>query len=159
MKRLDISVSETIRDRPNIPQTEKADFLMTTTALSVAEIKKLVSFLPRLYAKGFTPVQKWGGASERQDGSLSLPWPEYDRLAREFFKLASQDCWTDYDYDIATAEKNLNDDNVFKTADLDQIKAMLTYCVRGEKFCDGHWGAMVEGGQIRRDLERLDQLQ
>jgi hypothetical protein len=159
LKRLDISVSETIRDRPNIPQTEKADFLMTTTAPSVAEIKKLVSFLPRLYAKGFTPVQKWGGASEHQDGSLSLPWPEYDPLVIEFFQIASQECWTDYDYDIAITEKNLNDESAVKRADLDLIKAMLTYCVRGEKFCDGHWGAMVEEGQIRRVLERLDQLQ
>ena len=132
---------------------------MRTSAPSAVEIKNLILFLPKLYAKEFTPVQKWAGTSENRDGALSLPWPEYDPLVKEFFQLASQDCWTDYDYDIATAEKNLNDENVVKTADLDQIKAMLTYCVRGEKFCDGHWGAMVEGGQIRRVLERLDQLQ
>ena len=69
-----------------------------------------------------------------------------------------QECWTDYDYDLKTAEKNLNDENAINAADLGQIKAMLTYCVRGERFSDGHWGQMIEGGQIRRVLERLEQL-
>ena len=35
---------------------------------------------------------------------------------------------------------------------------MLTFCVRGERFCDGHWAAMIEGGQVRRLLERLAEL-
>ena len=34
----------------------------------------------------------------------------------------------------------------------------LAYCVRGEHFCDGHWGAMIEGGQIRRLLLRLAEI-
>ena len=35
---------------------------------------------------------------------------------------------------------------------------MLTFCVRGERFCDGHWAAMIEGGQVRRLLERLKEI-
>jgi hypothetical protein len=35
---------------------------------------------------------------------------------------------------------------------------MLTYCVRGERFSDGHWGAMIEAGYVRRLLERLAEL-
>ena len=35
---------------------------------------------------------------------------------------------------------------------------MLTYCVRGERFSDGHWEAMVESGVIRSILERLQEL-
>jgi hypothetical protein len=27
--------------------------------------------------------------------------------------------------------------------------------VRGERFCDGHWAAMLEQGHLRRWLERL----
>jgi hypothetical protein len=45
-----------------------------------------------------------------------------------------------------------------KAADLFQIKTMLAYCVRGERFCEGHWGEMIEGGHIRRLLERLGEL-
>ena len=39
-----------------------------------------------------------------------------------------------------------------------QIKTMLTYCVRGERFGDGHWAAMIEGGHVRRLLERLTEM-
>jgi len=36
---------------------------------------------------------------------------------------------------------------------------MLTYCVRGERFGDGDWGAMIEDGHVRRLLERLAEIQ
>jgi len=52
----------------------------------------------------------------------------------------------------------LQDENFIKTADLSQIKTMLTFCVRGEKFRDGHWAAMIERGHIRRLLERLAEI-
>ena len=39
----------------------------------------------------------------------------------------------------------LSEDGV-RNATLDQIKTMLTFCVRGERFSDGHWGAMIEPG-------------
>jgi hypothetical protein len=35
---------------------------------------------------------------------------------------------------------------------------MLTFCVRGERFSDGHWAAMIEKGYIRRVLERLNEI-
>jgi hypothetical protein len=52
----------------------------------------------------------------------------------------------------------LRDVEFVKNSSLDQIKTMLTYCVRGERFCDGHWQVMVEGGYIRSLLERLSEL-
>ena len=36
---------------------------------------------------------------------------------------------------------------------------MLTYCVRGERFCDGFWGSAIESGKIRAILERLKEIQ
>jgi hypothetical protein len=35
---------------------------------------------------------------------------------------------------------------------------MLTYCVRGERFGDGHWAAMLETGKIVAILQRLRML-
>ena len=52
----------------------------------------------------------------------------------------------------------LEDQQAVETAELGQIKTMITYCVRGERFCDGHWGAMIELGHISRLLQRLSQL-
>ena len=36
---------------------------------------------------------------------------------------------------------------------------MLTFCVRGERFSDGHWAEMIEVGYIGFLLERLIVLQ
>ena len=52
----------------------------------------------------------------------------------------------------------LESDDIIKTASLAQIKAMLTYCVRGERFCDGQWGAMIERGYVRLLLLRLAEI-
>jgi hypothetical protein len=52
----------------------------------------------------------------------------------------------------------LKDESAIKTASLEQIKTMLTFCVRGERFSDGHWGEMIEKGYVRRLLERLDEM-
>jgi hypothetical protein len=52
----------------------------------------------------------------------------------------------------------LKDQNGIKTSSLSQIKTMLTFCVRGERFSDGHWAQMIEQGHIRRLLERLNEI-
>jgi Family of unknown function (DUF6508) len=131
---------------------------MNTRTPTSQELEELVSFLPRLYAEGFTPIKRWGGGTIDQDGVLTMPWPEYDKVVEDFFRVASSACWSDYDYRPEEAGRMLQNDDVIRTADLDQIKTMLTYCVRGERFCDGHWGAMIEGGYVRRLLQRLAEL-
>jgi hypothetical protein len=52
----------------------------------------------------------------------------------------------------------LKDEDLIKSAFLSQIKTMLTFCVRDERFSDGHWGEMIEQGYIRRLLERLIEI-
>jgi hypothetical protein len=64
----------------------------------------------------------------------------------------------DFDYVPQEAGRMLEDEAAVRRADLEQIKTMLTYCVRGERFGEGHWGAMIEGGHVRRLLERLAEL-
>jgi len=128
---------------------------MKTQFPTSQNIEELISFLPKLYAEGFTPIKRWGGGTENEDGSFSIPWPEYDEVVYDFFRVASKECWQDYGYHPEEAGQMLGDEDIVKAADLDQIKTMLTYCVRGERFCDGHWGVMIEGGYVRRLLQRL----
>jgi hypothetical protein len=64
----------------------------------------------------------------------------------------------DYDYKPEEAYQMFINDDVIKSAGLAEIKTMLTYFVRGERFFDGHWGGMIEGGYIRRLLQRLAEL-
>jgi hypothetical protein len=35
---------------------------------------------------------------------------------------------------------------------------MLTFCVRGERFSDGHWAAVIGQRYISRLLERLNEI-
>ncbi len=132
---------------------------MKTRKPTSKEIAELAAFLPRLYAEGLTPIKRWGGGSEDEDGVFTMPWPEYDEVVKEFFRLASKECWTDYNYPLEDAIGMIRNEDFVKSADLDQIKTMLTFCVRGERFADGHWGRMIECGNIRRLLQRLAELE
>ena len=124
---------------------------------TIQEIEELTSFLPRLYAEGFSPVDSWSGGEKLKDGSVTLPYPNYNPLVEEFFRHVSSS-WLDYEYDLEQAWQMLRDEDLLKIASLSQIKTMLTFCVRGERFSDGHWGEMIAKGYIRRILERLNEI-
>ena len=131
---------------------------MNKTSLpTLQDIEELTAYLPRLYAEGFSPVVRWEGGEKRKDGSYTMPYPIYDSLVEEFFRTVSG-AWLDYEYNPEQAYVMLKDEQLMKAASLSQIKTMLTFCVRGERFSDGHWGEMIEQGHIRRLLERLNEI-
>jgi hypothetical protein len=132
---------------------------LTARLPDFGEIEQLVAYLPRLYADGFEPVLRWHGGTRNADGVLQLPYPEYDPLVEEFFRQLGAECWLDYDYDPETAWRTLRAEDQVARATLEQIKSMLTFCLRGERFADGHWEQMIKEGHIRRLLTRLEQLQ
>jgi len=125
---------------------------------TITEIDELLAFLPQLYAEDFQPVKRWLGGDRDSDGNIVMPYPEYDKSVEEFFGAASKDCWLDYEYDPEEAYRMLKDEEAIKSADLAEIKTMFTFCVRGERFSDGHWEAMIEGGYVRSLLERLGEI-
>lgn len=90
---------------------------------------------------------------------MIMPWPEYNQIVMEFVNAVSKDCWLDRDYQPEEARRLLDEEELVKKANLDQIRSMLTYFVRGERFSDGHWGAMVQNGEIGRLLQRLAELE
>jgi hypothetical protein len=144
------------RDKHCPPLSTIHQLIMKKTSLpTVQEIEELTAFLPRLYAEGFLPIVKWEGGDKRSDGSFTVPYPNYNPVAEEFFKRI-QGNWIDYEYNPEQAYAMLKDESLVKTASLDQVKSMLTFCKRGERFSDGHWAVMIEKGYIRRLLERLN---
>ena len=76
---------------------------------------------------------------------------------RNFFRKVAGD-WLDHEYNPEQAYQMLKDEQRVRVASLAEIKSMLTFCVRGERFSDGHWGEMIEKGFIRRLLERLNEI-
>ena len=132
---------------------------MTRTPQPTArDIENLLAFLPKLHAEGFTPIKSVH--SKDEDGEIvAFPAAEYDDVVKEFMDQIRRDCWYDYGYAPAGVEKLIESEEAIKTATLPQIRAMLTYVMRGERFSDGWWDRMIEGGYVRRILERLAQLE
>lgn len=131
---------------------------MCASSPKPGQIARLVAFLPQLYMDGFCPVVRWGGGTTKPDGTFTMAWPVYDQIVERFFQVAAAHYWTDYEYDPREAEHMLEDEVIVKRASLSEVKTMLTYCVRGERFASGHWAEMIERGHIRRLLERLVEL-
>lgn len=131
---------------------------METRLPTSEDMRRLTAYLPRLYAPGFEPVLRWHGGERASDGVYRLPYPEYHPLVEEFFHLVASEGWLDYGYNAEAAGAMLRDADFVRKASLAQIRSMLTYCVRGERFADGHRAEMIENGSIRRILERVEQL-
>ncbi len=125
---------------------------------TIAEINELIAFLPKLHAEGFEPIRQWLGGRQEGKQEMTMPFPEYNQVVTDFFFTAGKDCWCDHSYDPEQAEQMIRDVDTVRNSSLDQVKTMLTYCVRGERFCDGHWGEMIKRGYIRNLLERLAEL-
>ncbi len=125
---------------------------------SLEDIERLVSFLPRLPAAGFIFIEnnKSPDGSGRHPGLLR--YPDYAPIVQELYDAASAECWHDYEYDPGEVGSWLTESGFIEAADLSEIRTLLTYCVRGERFCDGFWGGTIEDGHIRRILERLVEL-
>jgi hypothetical protein len=118
-----------------------------------AEVDELLAFLPIFSVADYQPVRQWHGGPAGSTKSL-FPWPEYDNAVGRFIEAASKDCWNDR-YDADEVSRMLDDDTGINQASLADIRSMLTFCVRGERFCDGHVGGMIVRGHVRRILERL----
>lgn len=130
---------------------------MNSRPPTLLEIDELLVFLPIFIAEGFEPVERWHGG-ETACGMMTAFWPQYHPTVEAFMRAAGQEQWRDDAYQPGQAAQMLQDAGALRRASLDEIKTMLTHCVRGERFSDGHWAAMLELGAIQRLLERLLEL-
>jgi hypothetical protein len=141
-------------------QVRQAEGMTVTEAPITRErIDELLRFLPTLGTPGPDTEPNWKGLDQEPEGGVFvMPYPTYPPAVEEFFKLAAQPCWRDYKYEPSAAGDLVRSDAAIASASLAQIKTVLTFCVQGEKFCDGHWGAMVREGRIAAVLRRLQEL-
>lgn len=122
------------------------------------KIDELTQFLPAFEAAGHAFYERWEGGKKNADGVIPMPYPVYPQDVEQFFRLIAQPCWFNYDYEPDRASVMLNDDALIAQATLDEIRTMLTYCLRGERFSDGFWGSVLERGRVQLILRRLLQL-
>jgi len=127
-----------------------------TVEPSSDDIEDLLELLPRLRELEGEYVAGWA-AARRGDRTASRS-PIYPRAVTEFFYVASQPCWRDDAYDATAAEALVRDRSSVRRAGVRELRAMLTWCVRGERAREGHWGAVLEDGTVFAILARLQEL-
>jgi hypothetical protein len=126
-------------------------------SVPVEQMDQLLAFLPAFNRPARRFVEGW---TDRADCPFDtgLPVRIYEEDVRLFIDAAAQPHWCDRTYNPQAAAEMFNDDRRIGQASLDEIKSLLTYCVRGERFSDGHWEHMLNSGKIVRILERLQVL-
>ena len=128
---------------------------MAEDAITRERVDELLAFLPRFEVPGRAWIEGVGGGEETENGAVTTRFPIYYEDVLAFYRLAGQPWWSDYEYVPREAAGMLADEERIARATLDEIKTMLTYCVRGERFADGHWAAMLESGKVVAILRRL----
>ena len=121
---------------------------------NLAAIDELLALLPVFETKAFKPVDSWAGG-ESSPGVLTFPYPIYGDEAENFIRLASHEFWIDYDYVPKTVGEWFEKPDFIEQASIADIKSMLTFIIRGERFCDGHIEGMIEAGHVLAVLHRL----
>ena len=131
---------------------------MKKETITIARIDELLAFLPLFDVPDRTFIKRWAGGKQGGSGGFHVPYPIYEDDVMQFYGLAGQPWWNDYGYDPRRSGEMLQDDEFIAQASLDEVKEMLTMCVRGERFGDGFWAAMLETGRIVALLKRLSVL-
>ncbi len=90
-----------------------------------------------------------------------MPYPDYDDKLLEFIKLVydsglMMEGYLDLLKEKYGTENEAND--IIKSADFDPLRAILTYFVRQERFCDGIWEQAVKDKIFLNILYKLKEI-
>ena len=118
---------------------------------------KLLCYLPAFERPGREFDNGLGGGEPTEDGFKAYYY-RYPGEVEAFFALVEREPWTVGSYDPRATSELIADPRRIVSATLDEIRAGLTYCARGERFSDGHWSVMLERGIVQRLLRRLQAL-
>ena len=128
---------------------------MTRNAITRARIDELLHFLTPFEHPGRGFIKAWSRGPETPNGVRALPFPMYEEDVVSFFRLAGQRWWSASRYDPAKVSEMLDDDEFIQGCTLHDVRTMLTFCVRMERFGDGLWGHVLETGRVTALLRRL----
>ena len=126
---------------------------MNKTPVTIAQIDELTACLPTVFGEGTEPFvtePNWEASDV-----IVLSGPKYSEGVRNLFFIAASEQWQDPDYISKGAEVMLGNPETIANASIDDIRTMLTHCVRGERFASGYRERVLKGGQILQILERL----
>lgn len=121
------------------------------------DIENLVRYLDIFYQPGFKAAE-WSGGGFDDEGVYHGNYPDYHPKVVEFYDILYQDCWFNKKYLSDPVLEKINQPELIAGASLSEIRSLLTWCLRTERFCDGHWQSVIESGLIKSILENLRKL-
>lgn len=122
------------------------------------KIDQLLHYLPLFSDKNFKWIESRSPREPDENGIYPFPSISYKEEVLTFFRILSDPFWLDRNYLNSNAREILNSEGKISQCTFEQIRALLTYCNRGERFCTGHWNTLFESGKITRILLRLKEL-
>ncbi len=129
----------------------KSDKTKTMTQNDIADYQKLVDYLPTIDEISQDSVRAV------TDGCYYI----YKKKVNEFFTLLGNVCENRnivINYQFYNPNELLEDDEKIANANLLEIRAMLTFFTRGERFFDGFRNARLKNAQVKKVLQRLKKL-
>lgn len=89
---------------------------------------------------------------EVKEGTIAFAYPIYPRELMVLFE-SLEPCFNYHE----KAERIIELTNT-KLLDFDDLRALLTYLFRGEKFCDGLIASFIKNGKLLSWIERLNEI-
>lgn len=131
---------------------------MTKSFPDVEAIDVLLAYLPLLEDPKFRIYENEPDRMPGETNVIRIDGPSYSPPVSEFLRAAAAPAWNNTDYQRKNAGEMLVDPRNVAVASLQDIRALLTFCVRAERFCEGSWGERIESGSILSILRRLKEL-
>ncbi len=123
-----------------------------------ADLECLCSFIPYFESK---PTCKWDDEVQA-DGVHRMPFPRYDDEMQQFVKTVYDSEFIDTDYfktlELYEIKRPPETIQYLESAPLPLVCAVLTWYIRGERFCNGLWCEAIENSAFLTILQRLKAL-
>jgi hypothetical protein len=125
--------------------------------LSKAQIQTFIDYFSNEQNEFF----KWNKPGESRSGVVQLGFIQYDDGVQQFINdLYEADMLDPQYFDHLEKYKSKIDApaDLIPTADLELLKSILTFYVRGEKYSDGVWASAIDEGVFLAILQRLEDI-
>ncbi len=121
-------------------------------------VEAVLSYRRNLEHHAVAPIKEWIIETNPDTGVSNFPYARYQAEVYNFFTALGEflDLWTPLATDYQeTASRFQRDHDAIGTAGPDEVKALVTWVFRGERFCEGFWGEQLRDGLVTALLDRL----
>ncbi|CAN5711039.1 hypothetical protein BH23CHL7_BH23CHL7_21640 [soil metagenome] len=123
------------------------------------QLAKLAPFAEVFDAPDFS-FGEWVPSTRQPDGAQTVPWFDFSSAALEFLRAAPvspEVHWPDWSK-TDEARRLLADPAAVADATPDQLVALLTTMIRGDRFSEGTLAHFYETGHLRAIIRRASEL-